>query len=54
MNIYKSIVSRTPIEKGWSGARKYRIVTVDGGTYLLRLSGLGRLERKKREFEKMK
>ena len=54
MNIYEFIVSRTPIEKGWSGDRKYRIVTVDGGTYLLRLSGLDRLERKKREFEKMK
>lgn len=54
MNIYRTIVSRTPIEKGWSGDRKYRIVTVDGGTYLLRLSGLDRLERKKREFEKMK
>ena len=54
MNIYKSIVSRTPIEKGWSGDRKYRVTTATGDTYLLRLSGLDRLERKKREFEKMK
>ena len=54
MNIYKSIVSRTPIEKGWSGDRKYRIVTADGGVYLLRLSEMDRLERKQREFKKMK
>ena len=54
MNIYKSIISRTPIEKGWSGDRKYRVTTATGDTYLLRLSGLDRLERKKREFEKMK
>ena len=54
MNIYESIISRTPIEKGWSGDRKYRVTTATGDTYLLRLSGLGRLERKKREFEKMK
>ena len=54
MNIYESIVSRTPIEKGWSGDRKYRVTTADGGSYLLRLSDMDRLERKQREFEKMK
>lgn len=54
MNIYESIVSRTSIEKGWSGDRKYRVTTADGGSYLLRLSDMDRLERKQREFEKMK
>ena len=52
MNIYESIVSRTPIENGWSGDRKYRVTTVGGDTYLLRLSTIDRLERKQREFEK--
>ena len=53
MNVYQKIVSRTPIDKGWSGDRKYRVTTADGGTYLLRISSPDRLERKRREFEKM-
>ena len=51
--IYRSIVQKTPIEKGWSGDRKYRVTTSDGGTYLLRVSPPDRMERKQREFEKM-
>ena len=53
MRIYDSIVSRTPIEKGWSGDRKYCAVTKDGETYLLRISPIDRLERKRREYENM-
>ena len=52
-NVFSSIVSRTPVEKGWSGDRKYFAVTADGMKYLLRISSLDRLDRKRREYEKM-
>ena len=54
MIIYNQIISRLPIEKGWSGDRKYCAVTGDGKKYLLRVASMDRLERKKREYEKMK
>ena len=53
MSIYDSIKTRTPIDKGWSGDQKYRAVTADGHTFLLRISPIDRLERKKREFVQM-
>lgn len=53
MCVYKSIVSRFPIEKGWSGDQKYCAVTADGRKYLLRISQIDRLDRKRREYEKM-
>ena len=53
VNIYQQIVSRTPIDKGWSGDQKYCATTVDGHEYLLRISSIERLERKRREYEKM-
>lgn len=53
MNIYNSIIGRTTIEKGWSGDQKYCAVTADGQKYLLRISSADRLERKRREYEKM-
>lgn len=53
MSIYLNTVKRTPIEKGWSGDRKYCIFGGDGKKYLLRISPIDRLERKRREFEKM-
>jgi len=53
MGAFESIVSRTPIEKGWSGDRKYCALTADGKKYLLRISSMDRLERKRREYEKM-
>ena len=53
MSVYQNIVNRTPIEKGWSGDRKYCAVTADGQKYLLRISTIDRLERKRREYEKM-
>lgn len=53
MGVYESIVSRTLIDKGWSGDVKYRALTGEGETYLLRTAPLDRLERKRREFEKM-
>lgn len=54
MSVYKSIISKIPIEKGWSRDQKYCAVARDGKNYLLRISSLDRLERKRREYEKMK
>ena len=51
---YESILSRTPIDKGWSGDRKYCAFDAEGKKYLLRISSPDRLERKRREFERMK
>ena len=53
MNIYSSIVEKTPIHKGWSGEQKFRAVTADGRVYLLRLSPFNRWERKQQEFAQM-
>lgn len=53
MSIYQNIISRLPIEKGWSGDRKFCAATADGTKYLLRVSNIDRLERKRREYEKM-
>ena len=46
-------VSKTPVEKGWSGDKKYCAVTADGTKYLLRVSPIEQYERKKSEFELM-
>jgi len=54
MSVYQNIVSRTLIDKGWSGDQKYCAVTADGQKYLLRISSVDRLERKRREYEKMR
>lgn len=53
MCIYQKIVSRTPIHKGWSIDQKFCALTDDGQKYLLRISPIDRLDRKKREFEQM-
>ena len=42
-------VSKIPIEKGWSGDRKYCATDGEGNRYLLRLSPLAQYERKKSE-----
>lgn len=53
MCVYQSIVRKIPIEKGWSGDRKYCAISADGVKYLLRVSSVDRFERKQREFERM-
>ena len=53
MSVFQNIISRSPIDKGWSGDQKYCAVTTDGTKYLLRISSIERLERKRREYEKM-
>jgi len=36
--LYEKIIAREPIEKGWSGDRKFRVTTESGENYLLRIS----------------
>lgn len=54
MSVYQNIISRIPISKGWSGDQKYCVLTSDGKKYLLRISPIDRLERKRREYERMR
>ena len=51
--IYDLIIHRQPIDKGWSGDQKYCAVTADGTKYLIRIWSIDRVERKRREYEKM-
>ena len=53
MELYRSIVNKTLVDKGWSGDKKYCAVTADGKKYLLRISPVERLERKRCEFDMM-
>ena len=49
-----SFVSAEPIDKGWSGDKKYRVQTADGRTLLLRLSPVEQLARKREECTRMR
>ena len=51
--IHHDIVQKIPIEKGWSGDRKYHVTTLDGKEYLLRVSPPERLERARSQFARM-
>ena len=51
--IFESIVSRTPIDKGWSGDKKYCVTTAAGEKYLLRISPAERQARRQAEFARM-
>ena len=44
MSVFDSIVSRTPVDKGWSGDRKFKAVAADGTAYFLRISPMRKLE----------
>ena len=49
-----NFVSRDPIDKGWSGDKKYCVTTEDGTKYLLRVSAVEQYDKKKHEYEMMK
>jgi aminoglycoside phosphotransferase (APT) family kinase protein len=51
--LYDTIISRQPVEKGWSGDRKYHAVTESGEDYLLRITEPQRAERFRRCFFRM-
>ena len=52
--IYETILHRIPIDKGWSGDKKYCVTIQKGQKYLLRVSPADRFERRKAEFERMR
>ena len=47
------LVKLTPVDKGWSGDKKYCAETADGTKYLLRTSVPDTFEKKKAEFDVM-
>ncbi len=49
----RDFISKVPIEKGWSGDKKYCVEDRDGNTFLLRISPAERLESRKTVFEQM-
>lgn len=51
--IIDHITEKLPVEKGWSGDRKYRVTDAEGNRYLLRISPMDRYERKKIAFQRM-
>jgi len=52
-SVYDRIVTRIPVDKGWSGERKFCAVTASGEKYLLRIAAADRFVHKQREYEKM-
>ena len=52
-HLLDQITTKTPIQKGWSGDRKYCAETAEGSKYLLRTSPVERMVRKEREFVRM-
>lgn len=50
---YDSEIKIEVVNKGWSSDKKYRILTSDNQPFLLRVSPLDSLDRKRVEFEKM-
>ncbi|MBQ8415127.1 MAG: phosphotransferase [Clostridia bacterium] len=53
MSLFDSIIYRQPIDKGWSGDKKYSVILKDGRKFLLRISSVEQYEKKKNEFELM-
>lgn len=51
--LYDTLVSRIPVENGWSGDQKFRAADSTGNVYLLRISPADRFDRKRREFARM-
>ena len=51
--LYDTVISRQPVNKGWSGDRKYRAVTQNGEVYLLRITTAERAEHFRRCYGRM-
>lgn len=51
--LYNKIIEKAPVDKGWLQDQKYCAVTEAGQKYLLRISSMDQLERKKWDYEKM-
>lgn len=50
----ESLISREPIQKGWSGDKKFRTTDKDGNVFLLRITQKEKYESKKLEYEMMR
>ncbi len=50
----RDFISKEPINKGWSGDKKYKVEDRDGNVFLLRISPIERLEFCRAVFEQMK
>ena len=53
MSVFDTLVSREPIDRGWSADRKYRAVDADGNAYFLRISPMGQYGNRKLQFSHM-
>ena len=53
MSVFDSIVSRTPVDRGWSGDRKYKALTADDTVYFLRISPISKLQNRRLQFSHM-
>ena len=51
--IFDHIIRREAVDTGWSGDQKYHVFTDDSNDYLLRISPIERLERRKAEYARM-
>jgi serine/threonine-protein kinase len=51
---FETYVKVEPVDKGWSGDKKYRAETADGRRMLLRVAGSSLYDRKKTEHEMMR
>lgn len=51
--ICETIIRKEPVDKGWSGDKKYRVTTGDGQIYLLRVSPREYFQRKQAQFHRM-
>ena len=49
-----NFISKEPIDKGWSGDKKYRVTDENGTKYLLRISDIAQHDIKQSEFDMMK
>ena len=46
-----TFISKEPIDKGWSGDRKFKVTDENGVSYLLRTSPIEKLKKKRAEFD---
>jgi aminoglycoside phosphotransferase (APT) family kinase protein len=51
--IYESIISKIPLDKGWSLDKKYRAITASGESYLLRIGPQERIDRLQQQHQRM-
>lgn len=51
--LFDQIVTKEPIDKGWSGDQKYRITLSDGAVCLLRISPMEHYAQKQAQFQRM-